>query len=293
MAKTKQHVRKATLRPKKNSREYFIWCDESDSKGKFCSNFYGGVLVRSHDLAEVQTTLRQACRKLHFFDEIKWHKVSQHYVEKYKAAMDVFFSLVQEEKIKVRIMFTQNAYIATHLTERHTNEEFFILYYQFIKHAFGLSHSNSSEEDIYLRLYFDYLPDTLERRQVFKEYIRGLQTSRPFKLARLKIRKQDIAEVDSKKHLVLQLLDVVLGAVCFRLNNKHREIPPGKKRRGKRTVAKEQLYRHINGKLRQLRPGFNVGANTGIGNKEDHWLHPYRHWVFRPAEFEIDTTLFK
>ncbi|HEV7330433.1 MAG TPA: DUF3800 domain-containing protein [Flavisolibacter sp.] len=293
MAKTKQHVRKAALRPKKNSREYFIWCDESDSKGKFCSNFYGGVLVKSTDLAEVQATLRQACRKLHFFDEIKWHKVSQHYVEKYKKAMDVFFQLVAEEKIKVRIMFTQNAYVATRLTDRHTTEEFFILYYQFIKHAFGLPYSNNTEDEIYLRLYFDYLPDTLERRQVFKEYIRGLQTSRPFQLAKMKIRKQDIAEVDSKKHLVLQLLDVVLGAMCFRLNNKHREIPPGKKRRGKRTVAKEKLYKHINQKLRQLRPGFNVGANTGIEKKEDYWLHPYRHWVFRPSAFEIDTALFK
>jgi hypothetical protein len=287
------HTRKATIRLKKNSKEYFIWCDESDSKGKYCSNFYGGVLVRSEHLREVQASLQQICKKLHLFDEIKWHKVSQHYVEKYMNLMDTFFKFIEEDKVKVRIMFTQNAYVATHLTERHKTEEFFILYYQFIKHAFGLPFSNNTDNDIYLRLYFDYLPDTLERRQVFKEYIKGLQTTRNFRLARLKIRKQDITEVDSKRHLLLQMLDVVLGSMCFSLNNKHKEIPPGKKRRGKRTIAKEKLYKHINKKLRKLRTGFNVGANTGIISKQDYWKHSYRHWSFRPSEFEIDTELFK
>lgn len=190
-------------------------------------------------------------------------------------------------------MFTQNAFIAKNLTEKHKKEEYFILYYQFIKHAFGLPYSNESEDDIYLRLYFDYLPDTLERRQVFKEYIKGLQTTRPFQLAKLKIRKQDIAEVYSKKLLLLQMLDVVLGSMCFRLNNKHKEIPEGKKRRGKRTVAKDKIYKHINKRIREVRPGFNIGANTGKASKEDHWLHPYRHRIFKPTEYDIDITLFK
>ena len=287
MVNSKPHTRKATIRPKKNSREYFIWCDESDHKGKHCSNFYGGALVKSEDLHEVQTTLQQACRKLHLFDEIKWNKVSEHYVGKYKKAMDAFFKLVAAEKIKVRIMFTQNNGSTTP-PGRYRTESFFDLYYQFIKHAFGLPFSNGNGEDIYLRLYFDCLPHTQQRRQVFKDYIRALQKSGPFQLARLKIRKQDIAEVDSKKHLVLQLLDVVLGAVFFRLNDKHKEIPEGKKQRGKRTIAKEELYKHIYRKLREFRPRFNIRANTGIDMKADYWHHPYRHWVFQPADDGMD-----
>ncbi len=288
-----KHIKKATLRIKKQSKEYFIWCDESDSRGKYYSNFYGGVLVKSEDLREVQLKVDKICRKVHLHDEIKWHKVSQHYVGKYIDAMDVFFKLVEENKIKVRIMFTQNAYVAKHLTDKHKNEEFFILYYQFIKHAFGLPFSNNTDKEIFLRLYFDYLPDTLEKRQVFKEYIKGLQTSKPFRLAKLKIRKQDIGEVDSKKHLLLQMLDVVLGAMSFRLNNKHKEIPEGKKRRGKRTVAKEKLYKHINKKQRQIREGFNIGSNTGKEKREDYWLHPYRHWNFKPSDFDVDDSMFK
>jgi len=89
------------------------------------------------------------------------------------------------------------------------------------------------------------------------------------------------------------MLDVVLGSICFRLNDKHKEIPEGKKRRGKRTIAKEKLYKHINKNIRIIKPAFNVGANTGIKTKEDYWFHPYRHWNFKPKEYQIDSNLFK
>ncbi|RYD70053.1 MAG: DUF3800 domain-containing protein [Sphingobacteriales bacterium] len=251
-----------TLRKRKSGPEYIIWCDESDKKGQFFSNFYGGVLVASDHLKEVQTTLMNKCADLHFFDEIKWQKVSEHYLDKYISIMDCFFNLVKSGLVKVRIMFTQNAYVPTKLTDQHYNDEFFILYYQFIKHAFGMSYRDNKEKESYLRVYFDYLPDTLEKRQRFKEYIKGLQTLRSFQLANVRIRKQDIAEIDSKKHLLLQMLDVILGSICFRLNNKHKLIPEGKKRRGKRTIAKEKLYKFIHSKICELRPNFNTGSST-------------------------------
>lgn len=41
----------------RQSKEYFIWCDESVKKGKFFSNFYGGVLIQSKHLQEVTKNL--------------------------------------------------------------------------------------------------------------------------------------------------------------------------------------------------------------------------------------------
>lgn len=99
--------------------------------------------------------------------------------------------------------------------------------------------------------------------------------------------------MDSKGHIVLQMLDVVLGSMCFRLNDKHKELPQGKQRRGKRTIAKEKLYRHIHQHIRQLRPGFNVGVNTGIESAVDYWEHSYRYWNFKSGAYEVATTLFK
>ncbi len=287
------HIRKTTVRKRMRAREYVIWCDESDKEGKHYCNFYGGVLVRSTDLKEVQQSIGKICRTLHFRDEIKWQKVSEHYLDKYIQVMDVFFDLVAADKVKIRIMFRQKAFVARHLSEQHVRDEYFILYYLFIRHAFGLAHSNSFAEPLYLRLYFDLLPDTLAKRQIFKEYIKSLQVKREFQQANIKIRKQDITEVDSRRHRVLQMLDVVLGAMCFRLNNKHKALLPGQRRRGNRTKAKEKLYKHILKRIREIYPGFNIGVNTAAGELQDRWQHSYRHWNFRPRDHEIDETHFK
>jgi hypothetical protein len=280
-----KHVRRITPRPKKNSKEFFIWCDESDQSGKFFSNFYGGVLVKSDDLHEVMHTLQKVCRRLHLRDEIKWQKISDHYVMKYMELMDVFFDLVKAGKIKVRIMFIQNAYKTMHLLDMPKRDVFFILYHQLIKHAFGLIHSNNDGKEIFLRLYFDFLPYTLKKREIFKQSIHNLQSTKPFRFAGIKIRNRDVSEVDSKKHLLMQMLDVVLGAVCFYLNNKHKEFHEEKEQRSRRTKAKQKVYKHINKRIRQIRKGFNMGMSTGINSKQDHWIHNYRHWKFTPAEF--------
>lgn len=275
------------------SKEYFIWCDESVKKGEFYSNFYGGVLIQSKDLNYVNNALKKVVDKLKITEEIKWGKVDAVKLPAFEALMNTFFNLVKKNKIKVRIMFRQNAKIAKNLTTEHVDNEYFILYYQFIKHAFGLPYSNTTKNNIYLRTHFDYLPDTTSKVQQFKEYIKGLERIKIFQDAKIKIRKDDIVEVDSKHHLPLQFLDIVLGAMQFRLNNKHKEKPQGKKRRGKKTVAKEKLYKYINKKQREIRKGFNIGMSTGINSIEERWLHQYRHWCFVPKEYDTDETLYK
>lgn len=274
--------------------EYRIWCDESVKRGKYFSNFYGGVLVRSRDFRQVTSVIEQVCQQHHLKDEVKWQRVTSQYLPKYMALIDAFFDLVEADLVKVRIMFTQNANRPVGLSAAQESNEYFLLYYQFIKHAFGLKYSNLTDRPIYVRAYFDELPDRLNKRQVFKEYIKGLQTTRDFQLARIKFRKTDITEVDSRSHRLLQCLDVVLGSMAFRLNDGHKEKPPGALRRGKRTVAKEKLYRHINKRIRRILPGFNCGSSTGLrGGHENQWLHPYRHWLFVPTDREVDERLYK
>ncbi len=274
--------------------EFTIWCDESIKKGKYYSNFYGGVLVSSTHINEVTEKLNKVIAKEKMIEEIKWQKVNTFHLERYKKIMDVFFRLIKQNKIKLRIMFTQNANVAKNLQTHHVENEYFLLYYQFFKHSFGLRYSNPTKKNtIHLRAYFDYLPDTLAKRQQFKEYIKGLESTREFNQAKICIKKQDIAEIDSKERLLLQLLDVVLGSMSFRLNDMHKEKPIGKKRRGKRTIAKEKLYKHINTHSRSIKKGFNIGISTGTDDIEDRWNHPYRHWKFVPSEFEIDEAMYK
>ena len=64
------------------------------------------------------------------------------------------------------------------LTHEHRAKTYFILYYQFIQHAFGISGLQTSpEKKRWLRIYFDQFPDTKSRTREFREYIYKLQQS--------------------------------------------------------------------------------------------------------------------
>ena len=93
---------------------------------------------------------------------------------------------------------------------------------------------------------------------------------------------QDIVQVESHDHDVLQCLDVVLGAMNFRLNKKNKDKPPGARVRSPKTRAKEKVYKRINERIRDIYPGFNIGITTGHnGDQANRWNHSYRHWNFQ------------
>ena len=277
------------------AKEFVIYCDESTEKGTFYSDFYGGVLVTSKDLDKVVQRLESCKTDLNLHQEVKWIKVTENYLEKYKSLMDVFFEYIQSGQIKLRIMFRQSAISATNLTEYNKRHGYFLLYYQFIKHAFGLRYAQTGESNpIFLRLLFDELPESRLKCELFKNHIWALQSLAIFNAANIKIRRRDITEIDSKAHVLLQCLDIVLGAMAFRLNDLHKVTVPETGLRGKRTMAKEQLYKHILAKIKTVHPHFNIGKTTGKANGWiDLWENPYRHWSFMPRDFKVDDSRFK
>lgn len=273
------------------ARELLIYCDESTARGAFFSNFYGGALVESSDLEMVNARLSALKVAQGFGGEVKWAKISEAYEERYAAFIDEVFDLVEEGKIKLRIMFSQNANVPPRLTPDQLEHGYFLLYYQFIKHAFGLQHANPDGEPLRVRVYLDQIPDTREKADAFRGFVSSLSRSPPFRKARVSIAHEDVADVSSHDHVILQAVDVVLGAMQFRLNNLHKAIPPGHRRRGKRTRAKERLFKQIQARIFRGYPRFNIGVSTGTQDgPEVHWSHPYRHWLFVPngARFDPD-----
>src|SRR3990172_2625742 len=149
-------------------KELIIFCDESDRRGKFYSNFYGGVLVGSSQYERITALLNQKKEELHFFGEVKWEKVSGRYLDKYRVLITSFFDKIVAKSVRVRIMFTQNAYVPVGLTKEQQEMEYFLLYYQFIKNAFGLRFIPCSHAKTRLRLYFDVFPHKREKVEQFK-----------------------------------------------------------------------------------------------------------------------------
>ena len=270
-----------------NEKEYLIFCDESDVDGKFFSNFYGGVLVGSSQYDRITARLNDEKKRLNLHGEVKWAKVSAAYTEKYQDLMRVFFSEIAAGHARVRIMFRQNAHVPTGLSREQIEGAYFRLYYQFIKHGFGLSFHRPMGHPVRLKLFFDEFPETKEAATQFKGFILGLKDFPPIHRAGLTIRPEDIAEIRSHDHVLAQCLDVVLGAMAFRLNDKHRVIPEGAKRRGNRTIAKEKLYKAILADIKRVRPNFNIGISTGTdGDLSKRWHAPYLHWRLVPSEME-------
>lgn len=251
--------------------EYILYCDESTSKDRKFGDFFGGCLISSKDLEPVTLALERCKTENNLFGEIKWTKVTDQYLDKYIHVIKLFFSFVREGKIRIRIMFrkTENQYIMLS-----KDDKYFKLYYQFIKHAFGFNHTQDMEP-FNLRIYLDQLPAKREECQRFKEYLREMPNTSAFQDCAVRISPEQIAEILSQEHVLLQCIDIVMGAMQFRLNNHHLDKPEGQKRRGKKTIAKEKLYNVINREICTIHPKFNIGVSTGDrGYTNPHWESP-------------------
>lgn len=262
--------------------EYIIYCDESSSQGEFFVDFYGGCIVDGKYITTITNELNQKAQELNLTSEIKWTRVTENYLDKYISIITLFFKYIREGKIKIRIMFRKKESARNVIST--TDDKYFKLYYQFIKHSFGLRHipknSNAS-----IRIYLDKLPDRIEKCERFKDYLYAMQQTKFFEDSGIKILKENIVEIDSKHHIIQQCVDIILGSMYFRLNKLHLAKVPGQSRRGKRTIAKETLYKHIFNEINNILPHFNIGISTGKRNfTNPHWESPYEHWLFTPNQ---------
>jgi len=275
-------------------KEFIIFCDESAAEGRYFCNFYGGVIVGGSLILKVTERLNAVKRAQNLFGLAKWDKVTEQYLDKYRVLVHAFFAEMASGSVKVRVMFRQKAQRPRGLTSEDLELQYFKLYYQFIKHAFGLQYLPAREGGTRLRLYFDRIPDTAEKIALFRAFLLALPKNKGMARAGLHLSAEDITEVETRGHVLLQCLDIVLGAMQFRLNDWHKEKLPGQRIRGKRTRAKEALYKTILGEIRQLHPDFNIGITTGRrAGPHCRWTQPYRHWCFQPREFVFDKNLTK
>lgn len=275
-------------------KEFIIYCDESLESGEHYSNFYGGALVGSNDIDRIKQSLQSKKTELNLFNEVKWSKISKAYEKKYCELVEHFFEFIKAGEVKIRIMFTHNRYVPVGLSPEQRENQYFLLYYQFLKHAFGLRHCGDVDQLKYLRIYLDKLPDTKEKVKIFRSFILGLNRNPQLRRTNFLIREDSVTDVVSHDHVILQCLDIILGSMQFRLNDLHKKKPKGSRIRGSRTRAKERVYMSINKHIRAIRPNFNIGITTGVdGDIRNRWHHPYRHWVFTPNEAKIDPAIGK
>lgn len=260
---------------------YIIYCDESSNKGIKYSDFFGGCMIDSRDQFELTQALEHKKAELNLTAEIKWTKITENYLDKYIEMIDLFFDFIKAGKIKVRIMFRKTEEGHNLDVGNKVDDKYFKLYYQFIKHSFGLITIPEECTPANIIVFLDTLPDKKGKSAQFKEFLHNMPNSYDFHDSNISIRSRDIIEVDSKKHVLLQCTDIVLGAMNFKLNGYNKIKPEGSRVRGKRTISKEKMYKHIYNRICEIHPTFNIGVSTAArGYDNPHWNSPYEHWLF-------------
>ncbi len=266
-------------------RFYTIYCDESSQKGEKFANFYGGALLRTQDVEPIAELLNAKKSELGYGREVKWTAITSQDVERYSEFIRYYFRFISSGRIKVRIMFTSKRFEALGLEKYHHDNRYFLLYYQFIKHAFGLQYCNPDSIDrVFVSIMLDEIPDTKEKKRKFRQKITALQDTPTYNGRNIFFPSGSISEIDSSKHVIQQGLDIILGSMQFKLNEWNLKKPEGSPRRGKRTIAKEKVYKAINSEIQNLyERSFNIGISTGTrSSRTSYWDDPYRHWIFRP-----------
>lgn len=251
-------------------KRYVIICDESTRKGKNFSYFYGGAILEESKYEKINNIL-SLYSQLKQLGEVKRTKLTSANYKSYIGLLDMFFSFVKNGDIKARVMFCANTDLD--ILPKTQNETYSKFYYLFIKHAFSLFYKG---EDLALRLIFDDLPETKDACKKFKSYL--IKNLNSIKICNsVSLNSEDIQEVDSKKHMVLQCMDVIMGLVDFALNSTPND------RKSNRGKAKWEVWKFILKKIEEIHPGFTIKATTPPLRSEKGWNDPYKHFVFKKS----------
>jgi hypothetical protein len=266
--------------------EYTLFCDESLDRGPYFSNFYGGVLVNSKNLAAINDRIASV-REEHEVSsdtELEWKKVSQHRFDAYSAVIAEVFALIREGKLKARIMFRANCDVPINLGKEQKDRRYFLLYYQFLKNGFGLASRPRTPGATHLRMVLDRLPEKIESKRDFKKFLRDMCLSQDMLSAQISIPEDGISEKVGV-HYLSDAADILAGAAQFRLNCNHLCSEAGKK-----TEIKISLCTQIDAEIRKEWPYFDHSTNTPLPNTHSSapWEKKYGHWRFVPSQSRFD-----
>lgn len=249
------------------NKKYVIICDESSKKADKFSYFFGGAMLLESKYEKITAVLNDYKSRLGLH-ELKRTKITEKNYKDYINVLDLFFTFVKSGDIKIRVMFSPN----TELLEipKSKNKTYTKFYYTFIINAFNIFYA---KENIDLRLIFDDLPETKEQCFEFKNcLINKINNNKKVNTNLAHVKKDAIEEVDSKKHTILQCVDVIVGLVDFALNT------PDKM--SKRAYAKLQVWNKIYAFIQEIHPNFEITKSTKPIYSHKGWKSKYSHFVY-------------
>lgn len=278
-------------------RIYELCADEAWTHGSKPPNrywcFFGGVFGLEADLGRLETALLRVRGGVNRAMEVKWSNVSRQSLPLYCELVDEFFRVLKELPIHYRQIFLDRAYVVTPAVGDGPSSDLdtqFRICYQFLKHAFGLRYLPTALDgcdQIFIRLDNH---SSQEHTGLLKQFAQELPRylNRPDLVV-------DVSFVNSKKHLRMQLCDVLMGAAGSHGNKMHLRRQEGQRGMSDKQKVRHELALHVYRALRRFdaeargSSAFNWFKTTGHGGDLTSRLnHKIRIWKFKPAAYQRD-----
>jgi len=189
-----------------------IYCDESRQTADRYMVIGGVILTREMEEQFVQTmSLYRMGNNMHA--ELKWSKVSDQKLREYQSLVDLFFSLNRAIHFKSIVVDTHE------IDHRRFNKNdkdlgFYKLMYQFLLHSFG----RYLQTDDQCIIHLDERTTSYYKLSTLCAILNnGLHKKYP----NLKQPVRNIQATDSKKSDLIQVADVLMGAIGYQMNDAH------------------------------------------------------------------------
>ena len=176
---------------------------------------FGGVIIHEADVALFNEVMKNWRDERRMYGELKWTKVTTQTLSRYREFVDLFFALAEKNAIHFKSVVFETArldYRGYHGGDKALG--FYKLYYQFLLHKFG---RYATTDDDRLFVYLD------ERTTKYK--LGTLKNVLNNGLKKKYGRKVNVVSAveprDSKKCDLMQLADVLMGAIGFHFNDRH------------------------------------------------------------------------
>ncbi|MCK6569718.1 hypothetical protein L6V77_01250 [Myxococcota bacterium] len=275
-----------------------IYADEAWTHGGEPLNrywcFFGGILGLESALDRLNTDLGKIKASHQATGEVKWTNVKASNLQCCKDMVDCVAQQIREGHIRYRQMFLDRQFVriapngeveADGLTVQ------FKLFYQFLKHAFGLKYlpvaPHGEKHRILVRL-DDH--SSLKHKNGLRSFVENL----PNYWGRHDL-SIEVTFVNSTRNNRLQICDLMMGAAGSHGNKAEKRRKPGQRGMTPKQKIKAELAKHIYDQLRQLNlemcgsTAFNWFETKSLcGDFRNVYAYSIRMWKFKPARYQID-----
>jgi len=194
-----------------------------------------GVAIRAERANAIRSYLRDLCQSCNVTREIKWSNTRARRDNVHRAFVDYFFSLIEDNQAHFHIRFSRMSdYDHTLSGHRRKIDTVSKAYFQLLLHRPGRFYSRLCDIFVY--------PDKGECTERLWQFRQSLNTNCQSRYGILGSFKH-IEARDSRNEIILQMLDVVLGALSSVRNGRHEAAgaAPAKAELAAYTLSKTNL----------------------------------------------------